>query len=65
MIEIGETKEIFEDSKQFIESLDINRLHVFTYSERPETLALKIPHVVSQQEKHIRTKRMMEVSDKK
>ena len=61
----GETKEIFEDSKQFIESLDITRLHVFTYSERPETLALKIPYVVSQQEKHIRTKRMMEVSDKK
>ena len=30
----GETPERFEESRRFVESLDISRLHVFTYSER-------------------------------
>ena len=30
----GETPEIFEDSRSFVDSLDITRLHVFSYSER-------------------------------
>ena len=61
----GETPEIFNDSKDFIDSLDITRLHVFTYSERPDTLALKIPYVVDQHEKHVRTRKMMALSDRK
>lgn len=61
----GETDELFEESKAFIESLDISRLHVFTYSERPDTMALRIPHIVDQHTKHLRTRRMMEVSDRK
>ena len=61
----GETPEIFEDSKDFVASLDITRLHVFSYSERPDTMALKIPYTVSQHEKHVRTRRMMEISDRK
>ena len=61
----GETPEIFEDSRAFVESLDITRLHVFSYSERPDTMALKIPYVVPASTKHSRTRRMMALSDKK
>ena len=61
----GETPEIFEDSRAFVDSLDITRLHVFSYSERPDTMALKIPYVVDQHTKHLRTRRMMALSDRK
>lgn len=61
----GETPEIFEDSRSFVDSLDITRLHVFSYSERPDTMALKIPYVVDQYTKHLRTRRMMALSDRK
>lgn len=61
----GETDEIFEDSKEFIALLDISRLHVFTYSERPGTMALNITPIVDQQTKHLRTRKMMALSDKK
>ena len=61
----GETPEIFEDSRSFVDSLDITRLHVFSYSERPDTMALKIPYVVDQHTKHLRTRRMMALSDRK
>ena len=61
----GETPEIFEDARAFVESLDITRLHVFSYSERPDTMALKIPYVVPASTKHSRTRRMMALSDKK
>ncbi|MDE7368687.1 MAG: tRNA (N(6)-L-threonylcarbamoyladenosine(37)-C(2))-methylthiotransferase MtaB, partial [Muribaculaceae bacterium] len=55
----------FERSRDFVESLDISRLHVFPYSERPGTRALSIDHVVDQAEKHRRTAVMIELSDKK
>lgn len=61
----GETEELFEESKRFVESLPISRLHVFTYSERPGTDALSITPVVSQEEKHRRTRIMLKVSEKK
>ena len=61
----GETLEEFEKSRDFVESLDISRLHVFPYSERPGTRALSIDHVVDQTEKHRRTAIMIELSDKK
>ena len=61
----GETEEEFTKSKAFVESLDISRLHVFTYSERPGTRALEIDHVVSQEEKHRRTRQMLAVSERK
>lgn len=61
----GETEERFEESKAFVESLPISRLHVFTYSERPGTRALEIDHVVSQEEKHRRTRQMLAVSERK
>ncbi len=61
----GETPEYFEQAYDFIKSLDISQLHVFTYSERPGTKALEIPHMVSPKEKHIRTQRLLELSDQK
>ena len=61
----GETPEIFEDSRSFVDSLDITRLHVFSYSERPDTMALNIPYVGDQHTKHLRTRRMMALSDRK
>lgn len=61
----GETDERFQMSKEFIGSLDISRLHVFTYSERPGTRALEIEHIVDQAEKHRRTRMMIDVSDSK
>lgn len=62
----GETDELFEASREFVESLAISRLHVFPYSERPGTRAIKeIDHTVSQEEKHRRAKVMIELSDKK
>jgi threonylcarbamoyladenosine tRNA methylthiotransferase MtaB len=61
----GETDQFFEDSYNFIDSLPISRLHVFTYSERPGTRALEIPHIVSQEMKHERTRRMLALSERK
>ena len=61
----GETPELFEESRQFIESLDISRLHVFTYSERPGTRALKIEYAVDPREKHRRTRIMLDLSERK
>lgn len=61
----GETEVLFEASREFVESLDISRLHVFPYSERPGTRALEIGHVVSQREKHRRTNVMLGVSERK
>lgn len=61
----GETEEYFEDSYQFIDSLDLTQLHVFSYSERPGTKALQIDHVVTPQEKHQRSQRLLEWSDRR
>ncbi len=61
----GETQEYFDRAYDFIQSLDITQLHVFTYSERPGTKALQIPHTVSPEEKHERTTRLLRLSDEK
>ncbi len=61
----GETEEYFEDARQFIENLDISQLHVFTYSERENTQALKIEHNVSPQEKKRRSEILHAISEKK
>lgn len=61
----GETLQRFESSRQFVESLPISRLHVFTYSERPGTRALEIGHAVDPEEKHRRTRVMLAVSEAK
>ncbi|MBO4892643.1 MAG: tRNA (N(6)-L-threonylcarbamoyladenosine(37)-C(2))-methylthiotransferase MtaB [Prevotella sp.] len=61
----GETPECFEDTYSFLEALDVTQLHVFPYSERPGTSALKIPYIVSEQDKKLRSKRLLDLSDEK
>ena len=61
----GETELYFEDAYRFIEGLEVTQLHVFSYSERPGTQALKIDHVVSPEEKHRRSQRLLALSDEK
>ena len=39
----GETEKCFSECYDFIDSLDVQQLHIFPYSERPGTAALKIP----------------------
>lgn len=61
----GETEEYFADAEAFIRSLPISQLHVFSYSERPGTKALEIPHVVTPQQKHERSQRLIAISEEK
>ncbi|MBQ3730253.1 MAG: tRNA (N(6)-L-threonylcarbamoyladenosine(37)-C(2))-methylthiotransferase MtaB [Muribaculaceae bacterium] len=61
----GETPDLFEDSYNFIASLNVQHLHVFPYSERPGTKALSIPYIVTQQDKQERAARMIALSDQK
>lgn len=61
----GETEAYFETAYEFIAGLDITQLHVFSYSERPGTQALKIEHVVSPEERHKRSQRLLTLSDEK
>ena len=61
----GETPELFEDSYNFIKGLNVQHLHVFPYSERPGTMALRIPYIVTQQDKQQRAARMIALSDEK
>ena len=50
----GETEALFLETFNFLNTLDISYLHVFTYSERPNTLAASMQNAVP---KTIRTKR--------
>lgn len=61
----GETEPFFDNAYRFIDALDVSQLHVFSYSERPGTKALEIPHTVSPQEKHERSRRLITLSERK
>ena len=61
----GETEEYFNQAYEFLNGLDVTQLHVFSYSERPGTQALKIDHVVSPDEKHRRSQLLLNLSDEK
>lgn len=61
----GETEELFQESFNFIDSLDVSYLHVFTYSERPNTHALSLSPVVDKQERKKRTHKLRRLSAKK
>ena len=61
----GETPECFEETYEFLRDLDVTQLHVFPYSERPGTSALSIPYVVSEKDKKLRSKRLLDLSDEK
>jgi len=61
----GETEELFQESFDFIDSLDVSYLHVFTYSERPNTHALTLKPVIPKQERKKRTHKLRRLSKKK
>ena len=61
----GETPELFDECYDFLKELDVTQLHVFPYSERPGTAALRIPYVVAEEEKHRRSKLLLALSDEK
>lgn len=61
----GERPEYFEDAYHFIQSLPVTQLHVFPYSERPGTAALKIDYKVSDKDKKERVHRLLKLSDEK
>lgn len=61
----GETPECFEETYRFLERLDVTQLHVFPYSERPGTAALRIPYTVDDRTKRQRCNRLLALSDSK
>ena len=61
----GETEEDFLETYSFLNSLDITYLHVFTYSERPNTKAVEMEGVVDVGERRRRNKMLRILSEKK
>ncbi len=61
----GETEEFFNTTYEFLKGLDVTQLHVFSYSERPGTQALKIDYIVSPEEKHRRSQLLLNLSEEK
>jgi threonylcarbamoyladenosine tRNA methylthiotransferase MtaB len=61
----GETREDFIDTYNYLNGLDISYLHVFTYSERPNTTANKMADKVPMHERADRSKMLHILSDKK
>jgi threonylcarbamoyladenosine tRNA methylthiotransferase MtaB len=61
----GETPELFIETYQFLQELDIAYLHVFPYSERPNTFAVDILPKVNDSQKSERSKMLHILSDKK
>jgi threonylcarbamoyladenosine tRNA methylthiotransferase MtaB len=61
----GETEEAFLETYTFLRDLDINYLHVFTYSERPNTPAAEMEDVVLDGIRARRSRMLHILSDKK
>ena len=61
----GERPELFEECYDFLDSLDVTQLHVFPYSERPGTAALRIPYIVDEKEKKARCRKLIALSQTK
>ncbi len=61
----GETEEDFMETVDFIKDLDVSYLHVFTYSERANTTAVKLGDAVPMEVRKDRSKRLHILSDKK
>lgn len=61
----GETEREWEASRRFIEELPVTRLHVFPYSERPGTSALRFSDAVDQATKHRRVEVLTQLSARK
>ncbi len=61
----GETDELFLETYNYLNELDISYLHVFTYSERPNTEAVEMEGVVPQNIRNKRSKMLRGLSVKK
>lgn len=61
----GETAEYFQNTVDFLEEIPYAFLHVFTYSERPNTMALNITPVVENGERHRRNEVLQRLSQRK
>ncbi len=61
----GETDALFEESRQFIESMPLTYLHVFTYSERPGTKAVTMEGAVPMDVRHERNRILRELGEAK
>lgn len=61
----GETDDFFLDSYEFVRDLNVSQLHAFPYSERPGTKALEVKPVVSVDERKERTRKLIQLSEKK
>jgi len=61
----GETEQDFLDTYRFLNELDISYLHVFTYSERDNTVAIEMSDVVPLKERESRTAQLINLSEKK
>jgi threonylcarbamoyladenosine tRNA methylthiotransferase MtaB len=61
----GELDSDFEDTYSFLDNIPLSYLHVFTFSERPDTVAEQLPGKVSFTDKEKRSKRLIALSKKK
>ena len=61
----GETDDDFEETRTFIENLDLAYLHVFIYSERSGTIAVELPEKVKPADAEHRSKMLLELSTDK
>ena len=61
----GEENDHFKETKVFLESLDISYLHVFSYSQRKDTLAATMENHVAKEEKELRSKALHILSNEK
>jgi len=61
----GESQELFLETYSFLQELDISYLHVFPYSERPNTLAVNIQPKVDGAQRSERSKMLHILSEKK
>ena len=61
----GETDELFLETYNYLNDLDISYLHVFTYSERPNTEAVEMDGVVAKKVRAKRSKMLRGLSAKK
>jgi len=60
----GETDDDFKQTREFVESLPLSYLHVFTYSERPGTPAAELPDQVPHEVRHERSRIMHDLASK-
>ncbi|PKL88380.1 MAG: tRNA (N(6)-L-threonylcarbamoyladenosine(37)-C(2))-methylthiotransferase MtaB [Ignavibacteriae bacterium HGW-Ignavibacteriae-2] len=61
----GETEELFLETYDFLKELPIGYLHVFTYSERPDTKAINMSGIVDVAERKKRNNMLRILSEKK